>query len=155
MFGLTPAKAVSIEDLHEMLDWDGCYGLDETPFSSVIDKDEGMLGLFEATLAKGKVITGHVRGADERQVQAFVGMGGSVDHELVSVDDVLARARAGNEGADALWLGGSRPAQSNRRLHEGRYQPAPIGALYGRALAGGDLRGRRRHRGAQNDRGRN
>jgi adenine deaminase len=95
MFGLTPAKAVSIEDLHEMLDWDGCYGLDETPFSSVIDKDEGMLGLFEATLAKGKVVTGHVRGANERQVQAFVGMGGSVDHESVSVDDVLARARAG------------------------------------------------------------
>jgi adenine deaminase len=28
-------------------------------------------------------------------VQAFVGMGGSVDHESVSVDDVLARARAG------------------------------------------------------------
>jgi adenine deaminase len=52
-----------------------------------------MLGLL--TLAKGKVITGHVRGADERQVQAFVGMGGSVDHESVSVDDVLARARAG------------------------------------------------------------
>ena len=95
MFGLTPAKAVSIEDLHEMLDWEGCYGLDETPFSSVIDKDEGMLGLFEAALAKGKVVTGHVRGADERQVQAFVAMGGSVDHESTSVQDVLSRARAG------------------------------------------------------------
>ncbi len=95
MFGLTPAKAVSIKDLHEMLDWEGCYGLDETPFSSVIDKDEGMLGLFEATVAKGKVVTGHVRGADKRQVQAFVAMGGSVDHEAVSVEDALSRARAG------------------------------------------------------------
>jgi adenine deaminase len=95
MFGLTPAKAVSIEELHEMLDWEGCYGLDETPFSSVIDKDDGMLGLFEATLAKGKIVTGHVRGADRQQVQAFVAMGGSVDHESVSVADVLARARAG------------------------------------------------------------
>jgi adenine deaminase len=95
MFGLTPAKAVSIEELHEMLDWEGCYGLDETPFSSVIDKDDGMLGLFEATLAKGKIVTGHVRGADPQQVQAFVAMGGTVDHESVSVADVLARARAG------------------------------------------------------------
>jgi adenine deaminase len=95
MFGLTPAKAVSIADLHDMLDWEGCYGLDETPYSSVIDLDEGMLGLFEATLAKGKVVTGHVRGADRWQVQAFAAMGGSVDHEAVDVDDVLARARAG------------------------------------------------------------
>ncbi len=95
MFGLKPAKAVSIEDLHQMLDWDGCYGLDETPFSSVVDQDAGMLGLFEAALAKGKVVTGHVRGADERQLQAFVAMGGSVDHEAVNVEDALMRARAG------------------------------------------------------------
>ncbi len=95
MFGLKAAKAVSIADLHEMLDWDGCYGLDETPFSSVIDKDEGMLGLFEAALAKGKVVTGHVRGATEQQVQVFAAMGGTVDHEAVDLADVLARARAG------------------------------------------------------------
>ena len=95
MFGLKPAKAVSIADLHDMLDWEGCYGLDETPYSSVVDQDQGMLGLFEATLAKGKVVTGHVRGADRWQVQAFAAMGGSVDHEAVDVEDVLARARAG------------------------------------------------------------
>jgi adenine deaminase len=95
MFGLKPAKAVSIADLHDMLDWEGCYGLDETPYSSVVDQDEGMLGLFEATLAKGKVVTGHVRGADRWQVQAFAAMGGSVDHEAVDVEDVLARVRAG------------------------------------------------------------
>jgi adenine deaminase len=95
MFGLKAAKAVSIADLHDMLDWDGCYGLDETPYSSVVDQDDGMLGLFEATLAKGKVVTGHVRGADRWQVQAFAAMGGNVDHEAVDVDDVLARARAG------------------------------------------------------------
>ena len=95
MFGLKPAKAVSIADLHDMLDWEGCYGLDETPYSSVVDQDEGMLGLFEATSAKGKVVTGHVRGADRWQVQAFAAMGGSVDHEAVDVEDVLARARAG------------------------------------------------------------
>jgi adenine deaminase len=95
MFGLKAAKAVSIADLHDMLDWDGCYGLDETPYSSVVDQDDGMLGLFEATLAKGKVVTGHVRGADRCQVQAFAAMGGSVDHEAVDVDDVLARAWAG------------------------------------------------------------
>jgi adenine deaminase len=120
MFGLKPAKAVSIADLHDMLDWDGCYGLDETPYSSVVDQDEGMLGLFEATLAKGKVVTGHVRGADRWQVQAFAAMGGSVDHEAVDVEDVLARVRAGMKGAHAFWFRRSRSAQSDRRLHENR-----------------------------------
>ena len=41
------------------------------------------------------IVTGHVRGADRWQVQAFAAMGGSVDHEAVHVEDVLARARAG------------------------------------------------------------
>ena len=65
MFGPTPAKAVSVEDLHEMLDWDGCYGLDETPFSSVIDKDEGMLGLFEASIISER--QGHHRPCSRRR----------------------------------------------------------------------------------------
>jgi hypothetical protein len=48
-----------------MLDWDGCYGLDETPFSSVIDKDEGMLGLFEASIISER--QGHHRPCSRRR----------------------------------------------------------------------------------------
>ena len=96
MFGLKPAAGVSVADLKEMLRWEGCYGLDETPFSSVVlDEDEGMLELFEAALAAGKVPTGHVSGASEAEVQAFVAMGGMVDHEAIDVAETLVRARAG------------------------------------------------------------
>jgi adenine deaminase len=95
MFDLKPAKGCSLDDLKEMLKWDGCYGLDETPFSCIVDEDQGMIDLFEATLAAGKVITGHVSGASEQEVQAFVAMGGSVDHEAVDIQETLVRARAG------------------------------------------------------------
>ena len=95
MFGLKPAKGVSLDDLAEMLAWEGCYGLDETPFSCVVDEDEGMLALFDATLAAGKVVTGHVSGASEAEMQAFVAAGGAMDHEAVNVPEALARARAG------------------------------------------------------------
>lgn len=96
MFGLTPARAVSVADLKEMLTWDGCYGIDETPFSSVVqDEDDGIIEVFEAALAAGKVPTGHVSGATEAEVQAFAAMGGIVDHEAVSVDETVWRARAG------------------------------------------------------------
>ena len=96
MFGLKPAAGVSVADLKEMLGWQGCYGLDETPFSSVVlDEDEGMLELFEAALAAGKVPTGHVSGASEKEVQAFVAMGGMVDHEAVNIAEAIDRARAG------------------------------------------------------------
>jgi adenine deaminase len=91
MFGLKPAKAVSPADLEEMLGWDGCYGLDETPFSSIIDENPDMM----KTLAAGKVVTGHVSGASEAEVQAFVAMGGTVDHEAVNVEETIARARSG------------------------------------------------------------
>ena len=96
MFGLKPAAGVSVDDLKEMLSWPGCYGLDETPFSSVVlDEDEGMLELFEAALAAGKVPTGHVSGASEKELQAFVAVGGMVDHEAVNVAEAIGRARAG------------------------------------------------------------
>jgi adenine deaminase len=95
MFGLKPAKAVSPADLEEMLGWDGCYGLDETPFSCIVDEDPDMMALFEKTLAAGKVVTGHVSGASEAEVQAFVAMGGTVDHEAVNVEETFVRARSG------------------------------------------------------------
>jgi hypothetical protein len=95
MFGLKPAKAVSPADLEEMLGWDGCYGLDETPFSCIVDEDPDMMALFEKTLAAGKVVTGHVSDASEAEVQAFVAMGGTVDHEAVNVEETFARARSG------------------------------------------------------------
>lgn len=93
--GLTPTAGVEVEDLHEMLEWDGCMGLEEPPFVPIVEKWDEFLHLFEATLAQRKTITGHAAGIDWRQTQAYVAMGASTEHEAVAVDEALYKARAG------------------------------------------------------------
>jgi adenine deaminase len=93
--GLEPARGISAEEMREMLDWDGCLGLEEPPFLPIVDKWEEFLDLFEATLAQRKVITGHAAGIDWRQTQAYVAMGTSTDHEATGTAEALAKARAG------------------------------------------------------------
>jgi adenine deaminase len=93
--GLTPAASVSLEDMHEMLEWEGCHGLEEPSPAAVKDGFEGLLDLFEATLAQRKVITGHAAGLDERMLQAYVATGVTTDHEAVSRAEALAKARLG------------------------------------------------------------
>jgi len=93
--GLTPVKGISVEDMFEMLDWPGCYGLEEPPSLPIIEKDEAFLRLFEETLARRKVVTGHASGLNERQVQAYVAMGAYTEHESFEHHDALMKARAG------------------------------------------------------------
>lgn len=93
--GLTPTPGIQARDMFEILDWDGCYGLEEPPFLPVVDKWEEFLDLYEATLARRKVITGHAAGIDERQLQAYVAMGTATDHEMTAHHEGLAKARAG------------------------------------------------------------
>jgi adenine deaminase len=93
--GLTPANGIRAEEMFEILDWPGCYGLEEPPFLPVVDKYEEFLDLFEATLERRKVITGHAAGIGWREMQAYAAMGTATDHESVEVEDALAKARAG------------------------------------------------------------
>lgn len=93
--GLTPAPGISVEDMFEMLDWDGCRGLSETPFPPVVEKYPEILDLFEAALERGKVITGHAPDIGPRELQAYVAMGAYTDHESVEHLDALTKARAG------------------------------------------------------------
>ncbi len=93
--GLTPAPGVEAEAMFEMLDWPGCYGLEEPPFLPVVDAWPEFLDLFEATLERRMVVTGHASGIDARQTQAYVAMGCYTDHETVDVDDAVQKVRAG------------------------------------------------------------
>jgi adenine deaminase len=93
--GLRPTEGISVADMHEMLDWEGCRGLEEPPFIPIVEKWDEFLDLFEATLERGKTITGHAAGIDERQTQAYVAMGASTEHEAVEVGEALAKVRAG------------------------------------------------------------
>ena len=93
--GLTPTPGISPEEMLEILDWEGCYGLEEPPYLPVVEHYPEILDLFDETLARRKVITGHAAGISDRQLQAFVAVGAYTDHETVTAEDAVAKARAG------------------------------------------------------------
>ena len=93
--GLTPTSGVGADELKEILGWDGCYGLEEPPYLPVVEHFPEFLDLFDETLRQRKVITGHAAGITWRQLQAYAAVGVTTDHELVEVNDALAKARAG------------------------------------------------------------
>jgi adenine deaminase len=93
--GLEPAPGIGVDDMTEMLDWDGCLGLEEPPFLPIVDKWDEFLDLFESTLAQRKTITGHAAGIGWREMQAYAAMGTSTDHETVATSEALDKARAG------------------------------------------------------------
>ena len=93
--GLTPTPGISPDEMLDILDWDGCYGLEEPPYLPVVEHYPEILDLFDETLARRKVITGHAAGITDRQLQAFVAVGAYTDHETVAVDDAIAKTRAG------------------------------------------------------------
>jgi adenine deaminase len=93
--GLTPTPGISAEQMLEILDWDGCRGLEEPPYLPVVEKFPEFLDLLEKTLDQHKVITGHAADIGPRHLQAYAAMGVATDHEAVAVDEGLAKARLG------------------------------------------------------------
>ncbi len=93
--GLTPTPGIEPSDMHDILDWEGCYGLEEPPYLPVVEHYSEFLDLFDETLRQRKVITGHAAGISWRQLQAYAAVGVTTDHESVEVHDALAKARAG------------------------------------------------------------
>jgi adenine deaminase len=93
--GLTPTPGIDAKDLMEMLNWEGCYGLEEPPYLPIIEHYPEFLDLFDETLRQRKVITGHAAGITWRQLQAYAAVGVTTDHESVEVHDALAKTRAG------------------------------------------------------------
>ena len=93
--GLTPVPGIDAKDMFEILNWEGCYGLEEPPFLPIVEHYEEFIQLFEETLRQRKVITGHAAGINERQLQAYAAMGAYTDHESVEHHDALGKARAG------------------------------------------------------------
>jgi len=93
--GLDPAPGISVEDMNEILDWEGCLGLEEPPFLPIINKWDDYLDLFDRTLEQRKTITGHAAGISWRQMQAYAAVGTTTDHESVDRDEAVDKARAG------------------------------------------------------------
>ena len=78
-----------------VLDWKECRGLEEPPYIPILEKDSFFLDLFQATLDRGKVITGHACGIDKKGLNAYLAMGALTDHEAVGTEEALEKARAG------------------------------------------------------------
>jgi adenine deaminase len=94
--GLSPTpESPSPKELAEILDWPECMGLEEPPYLPIIDKDAVFLDMFQTTLDRGKVVTGHASGIDTRGLNAYVAAGALTDHEAVKAEEAVEKARAG------------------------------------------------------------
>ncbi|MFB6129860.1 MAG: adenine deaminase C-terminal domain-containing protein [Salinigranum sp.] len=87
--------ALSTEEVYELLDRRDCRGLEEPTYEPIVDLDEEYLDLFEATLDRDKVVTGHAAMPGERELQAYIAAGCSTEHEATTKDGAVSRARRG------------------------------------------------------------
>jgi adenine deaminase len=83
------------DDLREIMDWDGCVGLEEPPFIPMAEKDPVVRDLMEKTLDAGQVVMGHGAGLQGHELTAYAAMGVTADHEAVTAEEALDRVSAG------------------------------------------------------------
>jgi adenine deaminase len=94
--GLPPApESPTLMELMEILDWPECRGIEEPPYLPIVDKDPDFINLFQSTLDRGKVVTGHASGINYRMLNAYLAMGASTDHEAVKCDEAIEKIRLG------------------------------------------------------------
>ena len=68
--GLTPTPGISPDEMLEILDWEVVTASRNRPTCPSSHYPE-ILDLFDETLARRRVITGHAAGISDRQLQAF------------------------------------------------------------------------------------
>jgi adenine deaminase len=86
---------VNADDLFEMLEWEGCVGLEEPPYIPVIERDPVILRLIERALEQGKVVMGHAAGLTEAELDGYAAIGITGDHECITAEEAVARVRHG------------------------------------------------------------
>jgi adenine deaminase len=86
---------VSGDDLFEMLEWEGCVGLEEPPYIPVAERDPVIVRLIERALAQGKVVMGHAAGLSEEELDGYAAFGISGDHEGLTAEEAVQRVQRG------------------------------------------------------------
>lgn len=86
---------VTGDDLFEMLDWEGCRGLEEPPWIPVNERDPVVTRLIEEALARGMVVMGHGAGLTPREVEGYSGYGITADHECITAEEAVVRINNG------------------------------------------------------------
>lgn len=83
------------DDLFEMLEWEGCVGLEEPPYIPVAERDPVIVRLIEEALRQGKVVMGHAAGLTEEELDGYASFGISADHEGLTAEEAVARIERG------------------------------------------------------------
>jgi adenine deaminase len=89
------ARALSPRDLARLLKRPNVHGLGETYWSFVLKEDPRILRQMAAAARAGKTVEGHSAGASGNKLQAYLAAGAHDDHEPISADEALERARLG------------------------------------------------------------
>jgi adenine deaminase len=86
----------TLEDMLEMLEWDECIGMNEAFAARVVDDEEKIISLVEGVIAAGKWVCSHGAEMDDPRANAWKAyLGATDDHESVSAEDAILRARLG------------------------------------------------------------
>ena len=86
---------VTADDLFEMLDWEGCRGLEEPPWIPVNERDPVMTRLIAEALRRGMVVMGHGAGLTNDEVAAYASFGITADHECITAEEAVVRVENG------------------------------------------------------------
>jgi len=86
---------VTGDDLLEMLDWEGCVGLEEPPYIPVAERDPVIVRLIGRALSQGKVVMGHAAGLTEEELDAYAAFGITGDHEQLNAEEAVQRVERG------------------------------------------------------------
>jgi len=86
---------VTGDDLFEMLDWEGCVGLEEPPYIPVAERDPVIVRLIEEALRRGQVVMGHAAGLSEEELDGYAAFGITADHEGLTAEEAVARVQRG------------------------------------------------------------
>ena len=141
------------DDLFEMLEWEGCVGLEEPPYIPVAERDPVILALIEKALSQGKVVMGHAAGLTEEELDGYAAFGITGDHEQLTAEEAIWRVERGMMVGDARNADRPQPARRAAGADRARRRPGDVHVLLRRA-GRGHLRDRRPHRRVHPDRGR-
>lgn len=90
----TYGAEISLQDISEILKWDGVVGLAEMMnFSGVIYGDEEVLE--KVNMSSHKVIDGHSPGLTGNNLNAYISAGIGSDHECITAEEAIEKVRRG------------------------------------------------------------
>ncbi len=95
-FGLPPTPdGVTGDELLQMLDWEGCVGIEEPPWIPIKEHEPVIVRLVEETYRRGLAFMGHGAGLEGRELAGYASTGVTGDHECLTAEEAIARLQHG------------------------------------------------------------